>query len=439
MRKPQYLLVILMCLVFGSTPQPIIAGDLQGKVVEVVDGETLVVSYSGNLVRVQLCTLSAPKGAHPLAAIVRQHLADFVLNKFVSVHYFRMQGGVVEGLVMLNGNDIGIQMIRDGAANYNSGYDSKISAVARQAYFDSERAARNEMRGIWQGSEPPTTPQRQDAAQDTVNPSRTRDSYPGTAVRTATSKYESSEDTKSWTKPVAADSLIMNASPGSKSVVWSRGADGCDDLFSEGQYFRVLRADGIEIVLTMYDGNDYRVADVFISNVSDKRKLIDPSMTSFSLADSGKRAVSLSPIPTQKIASKIKRRAKWANFFSALAASIPQTSTARSTTDGTLSVYGNDGSYARGTFNGTTTTTVTSPNVYAQARTAEDNRRRSFEAASKADQLQETSLKMNTLFPGERAVGLIYFEKKKFEELGTFQILIDGTIYKFSFTPFVKK
>jgi endonuclease YncB( thermonuclease family) len=407
-------------------------------VVEVVDGETVVVSYGSHFATVRLYTVAAPKKDHPLAEVIRQHLADFVLGRMVSIRYSGMESDVINGLVFVNGNDIGLQMVRDGAASYNSKHERELSEITRQLYIESERAARNEKLGIWRTDLPVSSTLTQGEAGD--NSTRpTRPSSVPVEPREPREYASSREGAASLNNAVPTQTTVPSASQGTKSIIWSRGAVGCDDLFSEGRYFRIIQGEGIEIVLTMYIGNDYRVADVFISNLSDKRKLIDPSTTRFTLADSGKPMVSLSPIGTEKIASQIKKRAKWANVFSAIASSVPQSSTSQSTTSGTVSAYGNNGSYANGTYQGTTTTTRMSPNVYAQKRAAENNRRRSSEAADRADQLQETALKINTLFPGEHTGGLIYFEKKKFVETGAFQILIDGTVYQFLFTPVAKR
>jgi len=425
MTKHRNMWSVLLFLLLCSAPERALASELQGKVVQVLDGGTVVVSYANRFATVHLYTVTAPPKDHPLAAVIRQHLADFVLGRMVSIRYARMESDVINGLVFVNGNDIGLQMVRDGAASYNTQYDRELSEITRQLYLESERAARNERLGIWRTDLPgSSTVTEGKAANNNASPNR--------PSSVSVKPSEPSKDASS--QEVAA--LFNNKT---RLMTWSRGAVGCDDLYSEGQYFRIIQGDGIEIALTMHDGKDYRVADVFISNLSDKRKLIDPSTTRFTLADSGKPMVSLSPIPAEKIASKIKRRANWANFFSAIASSVPQSSTSQSTTRGTVSVYGSNGSFANGTYQGTTTTTRMSTNVYAQEQAAENNRRRSSEAEDRANELQQTALKINTLFPGEHTAGLIYFEKKKFVENGSFQILIDGTVYHFSFTPLSKK
>jgi CHAT domain-containing protein/endonuclease YncB( thermonuclease family) len=149
MTKHRFMLSILLFLFLCSPQQATVAAELQGKVVEVVDGETIVVSYGNHFATVRLYTVAAPKKEHPLAEVIRQHLADFVLGRTVSIRYARMESDVIYGLVFINGNDIGLQMVRDGAASYNSKHERELSEITRQLYIESERAARNEKLGIW--------------------------------------------------------------------------------------------------------------------------------------------------------------------------------------------------------------------------------------------------------------------------------------------------
>jgi len=65
--------------------------------------------------------------------------------------------GSVAGRVLLNGTDIGAQMIRDGAAWFDPNNLSRLSQTDREVYEQSEQAARSERRGLWQ-AENPTAP-----------------------------------------------------------------------------------------------------------------------------------------------------------------------------------------------------------------------------------------------------------------------------------------
>lgn len=425
------LMLLVLCLPFKAAG----VSDLQGKVVEVIDGETVVITYGSNLVKVRLYTICAPKKGHPLAEVARQHLADFLSGKVVSVQYSQRQPSVIIGLVFVNGNDIGIQMVRDGAASFNSNYETELSSLTRQLYFESEQAARREKRGIWAADLPSWPPSIQAEVANSAN-TRSSGQRPSDVEESKQpdKNISSAQRPESVGSSVAAQSIMSSSLQQARSIVWSRGAAGCDDYFHEGQNFRIINGAGIQVVVTMYESKDYRVAEVLVVNKSDTRRLVDPSMSRFAILDQDGRIASLTPIPAEKIANKITKRAMWANIFSGIAASVPQTSTAQSTTSGNVNVRGSDGSWGNGTYSGTTTTTLITPNSEAQRGAAEGNRHRSATAAGRAEQIQNAALKMNTLFPGEHAAGIIYFEKKKFQK-GVFQILIDGTIYQFLYAP----
>jgi hypothetical protein len=57
------------------------------------------------------------------------------------------------GRVLLNDADIGAQMIRDGAAWFDTN-TNRLSVTERDVYQQSEQAARNERRGLWQQENP---------------------------------------------------------------------------------------------------------------------------------------------------------------------------------------------------------------------------------------------------------------------------------------------
>jgi tetratricopeptide (TPR) repeat protein len=72
-------------------------------------------------------------------------------GKQLSIEYNGLaQDGFLLGIVMANGMDVGMQMIRDGAALYDRRYEADVPPESRQFYEQSEFAARAEARGVWQ-------------------------------------------------------------------------------------------------------------------------------------------------------------------------------------------------------------------------------------------------------------------------------------------------
>lgn len=129
------------------------AAVLQGKVTEATEANVLTVQDGNRFYKIRLITITPPKGRHPLAEVARQHLADLTRDKFVTVKPVGLeQDGTVTGFVFYEGNDVGVQMVRDGAAWYDGSQGGRLNESARLVYEQSEQAARNEKRGVWQES-----------------------------------------------------------------------------------------------------------------------------------------------------------------------------------------------------------------------------------------------------------------------------------------------
>jgi|SRR5688572_20178506 len=131
------------------------AATLFGRVIEVNDGDVITVFNLNRPVRIKLLAVDAPEASQTFGDIARKHLSDLVYDKSVSVEYSGIAAdGSLVGRVMLNSTDIGAQMIRDGAAWFDASNQDRLSVADREVYQQSERAARNERRGLWQAENP---------------------------------------------------------------------------------------------------------------------------------------------------------------------------------------------------------------------------------------------------------------------------------------------
>lgn len=174
-------LLIVFCLSL-----PTHADTLQVLVVEVQDGKTIIVENTGRRIKVVLKGADAPEMDQPLGDVARQHLSNLILGKQVAVEFTGMAYGSHFVARVFSGDvDISLQMVRDGVAWYDKQYEKEMSEVDRRLYAESEQAARNEHRGIWQDPNP-TSPwewrRAKVASQNTV-PQNT-----ATVVSTATAR-----------------------------------------------------------------------------------------------------------------------------------------------------------------------------------------------------------------------------------------------------------
>lgn len=146
----RYILLLAICLI----PLDVHAASLFGKVIEVNSGDVLTVFNMNRPVRIKLLGVDAPEMNQVFGDVAKKHLADLVLDKSVLVEYSGIAAdSSLTGRVLLNDADIGAQMIRDGAAWFDTN-TNRLSTTERDIYQQSEQAARNERRGLWQEENP---------------------------------------------------------------------------------------------------------------------------------------------------------------------------------------------------------------------------------------------------------------------------------------------
>ncbi|HEY6232840.1 MAG TPA: thermonuclease family protein [Pyrinomonadaceae bacterium] len=128
---------------------------MYGKVIEVVDGDSIVIENLNRPVIIELMGIDAPELKQNCGELARQHLIDLIFNKSVAVEYFSLgENGAIPGKIFLDKMDVAAQMVRDGVAWYDKANSNRLTDNERQVYADSEQLAREEQRGIWQESTP---------------------------------------------------------------------------------------------------------------------------------------------------------------------------------------------------------------------------------------------------------------------------------------------
>ena len=127
---------------------------LRGLVSEVPDGRSAVVVSNGRKMTVFLKGVDAPELKQEFGEVARQHLASLILDKAVEIDFTELKGSLLVGKVIYNQTDIGLQVIRDGAAWYDIKNERSLTEADRGVYAAAEQAARSEMRGLWQDGSP---------------------------------------------------------------------------------------------------------------------------------------------------------------------------------------------------------------------------------------------------------------------------------------------
>jgi len=143
MRLP-IILVLLLCAVTAVSAQRSVAG----RVVEIIDGKTIVLSTSSGPSTIELQYIEVPKDG-AIAGTVKDHLRLLTLGKdaVYTAHIIRTDRSA--GILEIGGVDMAGQMLRDGAAwHVPSGLSGQQNAES-ESYATLESAAKGDNRGIW--------------------------------------------------------------------------------------------------------------------------------------------------------------------------------------------------------------------------------------------------------------------------------------------------
>lgn len=126
------------------------ASVLQGKVILVLDGDTIEVFKERQPVRVRLLNIDAPEKKQPFGRWSTNQLKSLLAGQSVTVSYTQTDryGRILGRVVTANGTEANRQQVLNGAAwvydMYNT--DNSLPAIQREAQM--------QRRGLWADSQP---------------------------------------------------------------------------------------------------------------------------------------------------------------------------------------------------------------------------------------------------------------------------------------------
>ena len=131
-----------------STKAVQVVGRFSGRVVRVSDGDTCDVEIdSGKIVRVRIYGIDAPELSQPFGRDARKYLDQRIYRQEVTVKkFYDDQYGRCVGRIQLNGQDLALELLREGIVWHYVQYCND------QSYAIAERLARNERKGLWRGN-----------------------------------------------------------------------------------------------------------------------------------------------------------------------------------------------------------------------------------------------------------------------------------------------
>lgn len=132
------------------------AESYSGLVVSVADGDTVTVLDGANQQhKVRLAGIDAPEKAQAFGNVSRQHLAQLVFQKRVTIEFEKFDRYRREvGKVLVAGRDINLQQIEAGLAWHYKTYQSEQPPADRQVYSAAESSAATGLRGLWRAPSP---------------------------------------------------------------------------------------------------------------------------------------------------------------------------------------------------------------------------------------------------------------------------------------------
>jgi len=153
MKHPRSLSILLMLTALAGSS---LAAErhLSGRVVRVVDGDSLMLDVRGARYRVELDDIDAPELNQPWGQAARRKLEQSLTGRFVVVQWRAIPAnGQVQGRLLSRGHDVGLELLRDGLAWCTLGPVTLVPDQNR-LYRDAEAAARAERLGLWSDDSP---------------------------------------------------------------------------------------------------------------------------------------------------------------------------------------------------------------------------------------------------------------------------------------------
>ncbi|HBX3183421.1 thermonuclease family protein [Escherichia coli] len=140
-------MVPLLVILFSGS---LCAAEIQGKVIRVLDGDTIEVLQDKNPVRIRLANIDAPEKKQPFGRWSTNQLKALLAGQSVTVSYTQTDryGRVLGRVITANGTEANRQQVLKGAAWVYDRYNTDNSLPALQ------REAQTQKRGLWADSNP---------------------------------------------------------------------------------------------------------------------------------------------------------------------------------------------------------------------------------------------------------------------------------------------
>jgi len=129
---------------------------VQGRVVRVLDGDSLLLRIEGQGVRgVRIAGIDAPEKGQPFADVARRALLAKLDDREIRVEVVKTDFFQrLVGRVFVEGRDAGLAQLHAGLAWHFKRYDADLAPAQRRRYAQAERQARLRGLGLWRDPAP---------------------------------------------------------------------------------------------------------------------------------------------------------------------------------------------------------------------------------------------------------------------------------------------
>jgi len=155
-RLRDWLLGLAMALALALASPAEAGPPLNGRVVKVVDGDTIdVLDDAFRTHRIRFAWTDAPESGQAFGRAAKKALAEIVFGKRVTIEvvkfdrYGSPHGKRLIGSVFLGQEDVGLTLVGQGWAWHNEPFMREQPAESRRAYAKAQAIAREARLGLW--------------------------------------------------------------------------------------------------------------------------------------------------------------------------------------------------------------------------------------------------------------------------------------------------
>ncbi|MFA5652732.1 MAG: thermonuclease family protein [Desulfomonilia bacterium] len=137
--------LVFFALFFSLLPALVLAASFSGKLVKVIDGDTVEVLRQGKAQRIRLAEIDCPERGQAYGAKAKQFVLDLAAGQIVSIEERDVDryGRTIGEVFLPDGRSLNRELVRSGLAHWYRRYSNDASLGVLEA------EARAQKRGLW--------------------------------------------------------------------------------------------------------------------------------------------------------------------------------------------------------------------------------------------------------------------------------------------------